>query len=59
MIAPYISIESVYERPTFKDPSQTTFKEYHVKAEAACMLIVKDGEVVSKCFASIKEDRDS
>lgn len=47
LIAPYISIGSVYERPTFKDPSQTTFKEYHVKAEAACMMIVKDGEVVS------------
>lgn len=47
LVAPYISIGSVYERPTFKDPSQTTFKEYHVKADAACMLIVKDGEVVS------------
>lgn len=47
LVAPYISIGSVYERPTFKDPSQTTFKEYHVKTDAACMLIVKDGEVVS------------
>ena len=47
LVAPYISIGNVYERPTFKDPSRTTFKEYHVKADAACMLIVKYGEVVS------------